>query len=213
MRIAAPPPERKRIRRKPEQAEREILDQAEEFLRENDFRDLTIDEVMARTGMVRSAFYNYFRDRSELIMRLLQRIEGEMMEASRVWLGEGADAEDPVRAGRDALRRIAMVYARHSHLVRAIHEASYHDREVEGYYRDGVIEDFIQAVAARLRAERRAGRTGVRQPEELARALVLMNVNVFFERLGRSGIDKPAAVAGTLADIWVRAIYGEPRET
>lgn len=70
-------------------------------------------------------------------MRLLQRIEGEMMEASRVWLGEGADAVDPVQAGRDALCRIATVYSHRSHVVRAIHEASYHDREVEGYYRDG----------------------------------------------------------------------------
>ena len=213
MRRAASSPKPKRIRRKPEEAEREILDTAEGFLRDHDFRELTIDVVMARTGMVRSAFYNYFRDRNELIMRLLQRIEGEMMDASRVWLGDGANTEDPVQAGREALRRIAVVYARHGHVVRGIHEASYHDREVEGYYRDGVIEDFIQAVADRLRADRRAGRTGVREPEELARALVLMNVNVFFERLGRSGTDKPAAVARTLADIWVRAIYGELRDT
>ena len=48
--------ERKRIRRKPEHAEREILDTAEEFLRDDDFRELTVDEVMAPTGMVRSAF-------------------------------------------------------------------------------------------------------------------------------------------------------------
>ena len=54
MRRAAPSPKRKRIRRKPEQAEREILDTAEEFLRDHDFRELTIDEVMAATGMVRS---------------------------------------------------------------------------------------------------------------------------------------------------------------
>ena len=94
-------------------------------------------------------------------------------------------------------------------MVRAIHEASYHDREVEGYHRDGVIEDFIHAAAARLRAERRARRTGIRQTEELARALVLMNVNEFFERLGQWGSDKPAAVARTLPDIWLQAIYGE----
>lgn len=52
---AASSPKPKRIRRKPEQAEREILDTAEGFLRDHDFRELTIDEVMARTGMVRSA--------------------------------------------------------------------------------------------------------------------------------------------------------------
>jgi AcrR family transcriptional regulator len=54
----APPP--RRIRRKPQDAEREILEAAELFLRDHDFRDLTVEAVMAGTGMRRSAFYNYF---------------------------------------------------------------------------------------------------------------------------------------------------------
>lgn len=202
---------RRRIRRTPEQAEREILDTAEDFLREHDFRELTVDAVMARTGMVRSAFYNYFRDRNELVLRLLQRIEGEMMEAAASWLAEPSDKDDAIAAMRDGFRQIASVYARHGHLARAIHEASYHDREVQGYYRDGVIENFIGVVARRLRQERRAGRTSVRRPEEIARALVLMNVNVFFERTGGFRAEKPAAVARTLQEVWIRAIYNEPR--
>ena len=53
----------RRRRRTPEEAEGEILDAAEAFLREHPFRDLTIDEVMDGTGLSRPSFYVYFRDR------------------------------------------------------------------------------------------------------------------------------------------------------
>jgi AcrR family transcriptional regulator len=199
-------PKHLRVRRKPEDGEREILDAAEEALGELNFRDLTVDGVMSRTGMVRSAFYNYFESRNELAMRLLQRIEAEMMAASATWLEQPLD--DPI-AGIDAgLLEVAETYARHGRVLRAIHEASYHDREVELYYREGLIQNFIDAVAARIRAENEAGRADVEDPDAVARALLILNSNLFVERLGGGpDSDSPAAVAATLALIWRRTIY------
>src|SRR5437868_382817 len=122
-----------RVRRTPEDGEREILDAAEALLDKRDFRDLTVDEVMSGTGMVRSAFYNYFESRNELALRLLQRIEAEMMEAAATWLDQPLD--DPAAGIEAGLLEVAQIYAGHGRLMRAIHEASYHDREVELYYR------------------------------------------------------------------------------
>jgi len=195
-----------RVRRKPEDGEREILDAAEALLEEHDFRDLTVDEVMGGTGMVRSAFYNYFENRNELVMRLLQRIEAEMMEASAKWLDQPLD--DPAAGIEAGLLEVAQTYARHGRVLRAIHEASYHDREVELYYRQGLIQNFIGAVAARIRAENEAGRADVDDPEEVARALLVLNANLFVERLGGGrDAEAPQAVAATLALIWRRTIY------
>ncbi len=171
-----------RVRRLPEDGEREILDAAEVLLEERDFRDLTVDEVMSGTGMVRSAFYNYFENRNELAMRLLQRIEAEMREASAKWLDQPLD--DPAAGIEVGLLEVAQTYARHGRVMRAIHEASYHDREVELYYRQGLIQNFIEAVAARIREENEAGRADVDDPEEVARALLILNSNLFVERLG-----------------------------
>lgn len=195
-----------RVRRKPEDGEREILDAAEKLLEEHDFRDLTVDRVMRETGMVRSAFYNYFENSSELVMRLLQRIEAEMMAVSEAWLG---DSGGDMSAGIDeGLLGVARIYAEHGRVMRAIHEASYHDREVERFYRYGLIENFIIAVAARLRAEVAAGRAQLDDPEAIARALLLLNTNLFVDRLGTARrSDPPEAVAATLALIWRRTIY------
>ena len=196
----------KRIRRKPEDAEREILDAAEEFLHDNDFRDLTIDEVMQRTGMRRSAFYNYFTDRYGLMLGLMGRIEKEMMEASRLWLDE---SDDPVQSLTIALDAAIQVWARHGHVLRAVHEASFHDAEVQRYYRDGLVQDFIDAIAERLRAENRAGRTAIPNPKEVAHSLAMLNAAVLAERLGRATGERPRTVSKTLQYVWLRTIYGQ----
>jgi TetR/AcrR family transcriptional regulator, ethionamide resistance regulator len=195
---------RKRIRRKPADAEREILAAGEAFLQRNDFRDLTVDGVMAATGMKRSAFYNYFADRDALILRLLQDIEAEMMQAISPWLERSSDPIASLRAG---LEQVVEIYALHGHVLRAIHEASFHDDEVERAYRQ-VVDDFVDVVAALVRRENRSGRTSVPRPREAAHALLMMNTNVLVERLGRAPNDNPRAVAETLQFIWERAIYG-----
>lgn len=200
-------PDHLRVRRRPEDGEREILDAAEGVLKQRDFRDLTVDEVMSRTGMVRSAFYNYFENRNELVLRLLQRVEGEMMEVSQAWLEDSPD--DPIGSIGIALEQVAEIYAQHGHLLRAVHEASYHDHDVERVYRHEFLQNFIDAVTARLVEEKSAGRTTIKDPEQIARALLLLNTNLFVERLGAasSGPDSPQAVARTLTEVWVRTIY------
>ena len=197
-------PKQRRIRRTPVDAEREILAAAEAFLQAHDFRDLTVDGVMAGTGMKRSAFYNYFADRNALILRLLQDIEAEMMQAISPWLERSSDPEAALRTG---LEQVAQIYALHGHLLRAIHEASFHDDEVERAYRQ-VVDDFVDVVAALLRRENRSGRTSIPRPREVAQALLTMNTNLLMERLGRARNDNPRAVAETLLFIWERTIYG-----
>lgn len=98
---------KRRIRRKPEDAEREILDAAEALLKEIRFRDLTVDAVAAAANMRRSNFYNYFKDRNDLVMRLVDRIGGEMFAATRRWLE--SENPDRVAALREGLRDVVRI--------------------------------------------------------------------------------------------------------
>src|SRR3954463_13194381 len=114
----------KRIRRAPSDAEREILDAAEALLAERSFRDLSVDELMARTGMRRSSFYHYFRRLDEVAIALMRRVQGEMMEAAAPWLRLGYEG-DPAAGAREGIRASAEVFARHGLVLAAIHEASF----------------------------------------------------------------------------------------
>jgi AcrR family transcriptional regulator len=61
-----------RRRRRPEEAEGEILTAAEELLRELPSHAVTITEIIARTTRSRKSFYAYFRDRHDLVTRLVR---------------------------------------------------------------------------------------------------------------------------------------------
>ncbi len=155
--------------------------------------------------MKRSAFYNYFDDRSVLVMRLLARIENEMLTAASPWLED--DDGGPAKLGQ-GLDGAVRVYVRHGSLLRAAHEASFHDEVAERYYRQTFLQDFIDAVARRIRAENRAGRSSVSNPKEISRALNLMNATLLAESFGRPGRQRPEHVSEAIRLIWTRAIYG-----
>src|SRR5437763_12851640 len=102
----------RRIRRAPGDAEREILDAAESLLAERPFRELGVDDVMARTGMTRSSFYHYFRSLDDVAIALMRRVQGEMVVAASPWL-EADEDNDPLTAAARANRGSAGVLSSH----------------------------------------------------------------------------------------------------
>jgi AcrR family transcriptional regulator len=202
----APRSTSKRRRRSPESAEREILDAAEAFLRERPFRDLTIDEVMARTTLSRPSFYVYFRGRHELVFRLVEGIGGELYASAQPWLEGDGDARSGMRA---ALEAVAAVYVRHGLALGAIAEASEQDADVEAIYR-GLVQRFVDANEKRIAEESARGNVVGLDSRETARALVLMSERYLTESLGRLPQEPPERVVETLATIWLRVLYGSP---
>ncbi len=195
----------RRRRRKPEAAESEILSAAENFLREFPLRDMTVDDIMSRTGLSRPSFYEYFRDRSQLVIKLCERLNARALAMSETWLS----SEQPVEALRHSLRDFAELFATEGHLLRALVDAANTDREVEATYRRN-LQTVIDLAARRIRDDIARGLTNLEgiDPQDLASALVLMMQNFFVEKLGRRPQADPKAVADTLATIWTRVLYG-----
>lgn len=199
----------RRIRRSPEAAQREILDAAEALLSERSYRELNVDELMRRTGMTRSTFYHYYRSLDEVAVALLGRVQAEMVDAAAPWIQTVVEADDPATNIEQGLLGVTLVYARHARVLAAIDEAAHHHQTVEQAWREGVMAPWISALATNVRAQRDRGLTSVDDPEEVIRALLLMNGAVFVERLGRQPADRPEDVAATLSRIWIGALYPE----
>ena len=199
----------KQERHRPEQSEREILDAAEQLLRERPLSEITVGELMARTRLGRSSFYFYFDDLYDLVARLLARLEASLWEPAERWIegSEGFPEEDI----RRALEGVVSVWVTHGPVLRAIAEASLHDREVASLWMDGVIERFVDAVTNRLMEEIRRGRISQLHARETATALLLMNESYLMDTLGRAPQADAKRVAETLDRIWVRTLYGTDR--
>jgi AcrR family transcriptional regulator len=193
----------RRRRRTPEAAQREIIDAAEGLLRERPFRELTVDEVMRRTELSRPSFYVYFRDRHELVLRVVQHLFSEMVVPANAWL-EGGGRDDL----RDAFEGVTQVYAQYGHVLRALADAAADDPEVEGAYSQ-LVNGFIDLTAAKIDREIAAGNASDMDGKQIATALVWMGERYLYLSFGPESQVGQDAIARTVSSVWGRTIYGD----
>ncbi len=181
---------RVRYRKQREDTRQQILDAAAEFLRDQPFRELSVDALMSEVGLTRTAFYRHFDDTTELVLRLLEEVVGRLYPVAEHWRAiAGANYPD---AAREALRAVVDVFVTDGPLLKAISDAASLDARIETAYRE-ILEGFIALTAAtldRLAAEGRIG-IDVRDTAALARALNLMNEAYLLDEFGREPLGDP----------------------
>ncbi len=174
-----------------------VLRATEELLEAGaSFADLNIERIATRAGISRTAFYFYFRDKRELLMRLTSDVNEQLMAVAETWWsGEGQI--------RDALAGIAVLYEEHAPLFRATVEVSTYDEEVARFWR-GLVGRFVDATRERISAEQAAGRALPGDAQALAFALVWMTERTLYQqRVQGRPIDVEA-----LALVYSRTVYG-----
>jgi AcrR family transcriptional regulator len=202
-------PAGRRPRHDPRETEREILEAAEELLREHPVREMTVELLMARTGLKRPAFYAHFKDRHDLLLRVVGDIGERLFAMADRWLG----GEQPLLDIPAAIAGVAGVYVSDGPILRALSDAAAADAGLEQAYR-GLVEAFIRATAERISAEQAAGRmTGQLDAHETARALVWLNERYLAEAFGHAPQEDPERVVAVLSRIWLATLYAGPAAT
>ena len=195
----------RRRRRTPEAAQREIIAAAEQLLRERPFRELTVDEVMRRTGLSRPSFYVYFKDRHDLVLRLVQHLASEMLVVANRWY----EAAEPSPAMlREALEGSIEVYGEHSAVLRALADAAVDDPQVEEAHGQ-LVSGFVEITARHIEVQVAAGRMLPMHPTETAKAMIWMVERYLYHAFGPTNPVPPGRVLDTVHTIMVRTLYGE----
>ena len=197
----------RRRRRTPEAAEREIVDAAEALLRERPFRELTVDDLMRRTGLSRPSFYVYFRDRHDLVLKVVEHIGGELFAMSERWYEGTGDGPALIR---EAIDGVVGVFADHGPVLRALADAAAEDPRVEAAYA-ALMQRFVDATTRHIEAEVAAGRILPLDAGETATALTWMMERYLQLRLGRTPEAPVEPITGALSTIWSRVLYGVPQ--
>jgi TetR/AcrR family transcriptional regulator, ethionamide resistance regulator len=183
------------------EAEEGFLAATESLLAEGrPYAELSVEQISARAGRPRTAFYIYFRDRRDLLMRLAERLAELFYEQSeRWWRGEG---------GADALRptlgEIMDTYREHAILLGAVIEASGYDERVSGFWRS-VIGRFIEPTRARLVEEGESPEAA----RAKAFALCWMTERTLYQQFVGGAPHEDPAVLDALVDVWRSSVYGE----
>jgi AcrR family transcriptional regulator len=181
--------------------ERDVLRATEGLLSEGaSFAELNIEKIATRAGISRTAFYFYFRDKRELLMRLTSEVNDQLMGAADGWWSGETEM-------RDALQRIAEIYKEHGALLRVVVEVSTYDEEVAKYWRD-LVGRFAAATRDRIRAEQQNGRGKDGPADAMAFALVWMVERSFYEQTVQDASVDAGDLVDALTTIFGRSVYG-----
>ena len=88
-------------------------------------------------------------------------------------------------------------------------QASSNNSEVYDEWRDRLIDYFINLTADFIRLQINMNRSVIKDPERVARALILMNNGLSNDNTLRPEPDDPREIGKISADIWNAAIYGK----
>jgi AcrR family transcriptional regulator len=185
------------------QVQADVLRATEELLAEgSSYADLNVERIATAAGISRTAFYFYFRDKRDLLMRLAGDVTELLYVQGDIWFS--GDGEDPEQEIREALTRIAELYREHWILIRAIVEVSTYEEDIATFWR-GLVQRFVDATARRIEAE---GTLAPGSAGATAFALTWMVERTFYQQLAQDTPLPQDAVVDAIVGIYRGTVYG-----
>lgn len=182
----------------------DVLRATEELLAEGtSWADLGVERIATTAGISRTAFYFYFSDKRELLLRLTEDVNEQLYaEADRWYSGEGDDEEEI----REALAKIAELYVEHQALLKVIVEVSTYDEQVATHWR-ALIGRFVEATRVRIEDEQRAGKAPPFEAAPTAFGLVWMCERTLYQLAVQDPPFSRDEAIDALVRIFMRTVY------
>lgn len=162
------------------------------------FVDMSVGRIAERAGHTRTAFYFYFRDKRDLLIAIMRRVAGTLLDEADVWWSGAGNPQDL----RVALNDVVRTYDEHGPVMSAVVEASTYDSEVRGLWHE-VVDRFIAATENRLVTN------GKTREEAHAKAYLLVWMTeraCYLHAIEPDGMSITELIEG-LSDIWTSTIY------
>jgi AcrR family transcriptional regulator len=182
-----------------------LLEATESLLAEGrSYTELSVEQITGRAGISRPAFYFYFRDKRNLLVRLVEGVADLFYDqADRWWSASGTDRRAELRR---TLASILALYRTHRPLLTAIVEAAGYDEEIATFWRK-LTERFVHATQQHVEAERAAGRARQVAPFPVSWVLVWMTERAWYQHVAQQAMSDDELVDALTGVIW-SSIYG-----
>jgi TetR/AcrR family transcriptional regulator, ethionamide resistance regulator len=166
--------------------------------------DLGVERIATTAGISRTAFYFYFSDKRELLMRLTEDVSELLYLGAERWYSGEGEPEDEIR---EALVKIAALYEEHEALLRVIVEVSTYDEEVARFWRS-LMGRFVEATRLTIEKEQAAGRAPKYPAEPTAFALVWMVERLLYQwTVQETPFSREEAFEAAVR-VWTHSVYG-----
>jgi len=182
-----------------------ILNAALEFIWSHPFRALSVNSLMASTGLSRAAFYQYFEDIHKMMETLLHMLAEEIFASANIWL-EGVG--DPVALLNESFQGLTQSCYQHGPFLRAVADASTTDERF-GKNWGQFLSAFDDAGNARIQADQAQGLIATFDTRPVIFALNRVNAYTFIDAFGQRPRKQPKPIQEALARIWISTLYGD----
>jgi len=181
-----------------------ILNAALEFIWSHPFRELSVNSLMASTGLSRAAFYQYFEDIHKMMETLLHMLAEEIFASANIWL-EGVG--DPVALLNESFQGLTQSCYQHGPFLRAVADASTTDERFEKSWGQ-FLSAFDDTGNARIQADQAQGLIATFDTRPVIFALNRVNAYTFIDAFGQRPRKQPKPIQEALARIWISTLYG-----
>ena len=132
------------------------------------FGSLTVEQLTEEAGMARATFYLHFRDKGELVGRLMRRLTTEIVDSAGGWFRGGSDVDR--RSMHFALHGIVGTFKKHQAIVAAITDTAGTDPKVTKLY-EQMMAELSKMSRRAITQVQRSGRGQQSAPPGLAEML------------------------------------------
>ena len=168
---------------------------------------VSVDALAREAGIARATFYLHFRDKGDLIARLIARVENEVVGAGGLWFERAEDASwADLRA---ALQRFLAVYRKHHAILSAAADTASYDADVAALYRRMIDRFVAESRRAIARIDGR-GRARPSLPGMLAETLSWSVNHCYVAHAGKLTDAQQEELVDTLTHVVWCAIFAEP---
>ena len=169
------------------------------------YADLSIEQIATRAGISRTAFYDYFRDKRELLMKLVSAAIAPIAREADELVGGRPSGPSEI----PHTIRAAMNFAREERDVfRATTQAAAYDAAIAHFWHEQVLGRFIDIIERRIHSQQEKGVALPGNARATAIVLVMMVVETLYHHVSHEATVTDEEMTQTMVTVAVRAVYG-----
>jgi len=169
---------------------------------------LSIRQITDRTQISRTAFYDFFRSKNDVLRQLIQHLDIQL--TAIITSGAETLVADPTAGVPRLLGLTTRFFVENGMIYRAFLDATAEDPQLDQLW-DELISGYLEFVSAAIDGFRETHPSAPTTPGsgDLAKVLVMMTERVMQLMLRRPGEDHRAMI-DALQVVWLRSIYAAP---
>lgn len=174
------------------------------------FTELPVQRIAQRSGMSRTNFYQYFPNKSQVLIQVADMAAKELFAAPTSWFTDDTSVDAGVAGVQRAIAEMIAQFRKHWPLMRALGEAAAYDADVAQFW-FGRIHAFIDFAAGRVQRWQEQGRVDAAVTTESVAAVTWMVERSITQHIISSGADASRddrVVSALSRTIWLTITAG-----